>query len=129
MKFLYEITLSSLIRKNFILRTFTCNFEFMRFIVHTKDLTRLHVNYITFEMVLYKMKTFHSTGMTCDAFLNFNKSVSSFIGVIYRVLSWKIFQTLSLLTFCIYLVHLPLITARTLMTRVPVYFDGVNAVS
>jgi peptidoglycan/LPS O-acetylase OafA/YrhL len=67
--------------------------------------------------------------MTCGSFLNFNKAVSSFIGVMYTVLSWKIFQPLSRLTFCIYLVHLPLITARTLMTRIPVYFDGVNAVS
>ncbi|GFG33259.1 hypothetical protein Cfor_03997 [Coptotermes formosanus] len=50
-------------------------------------------------------------------------------GVMYTVLSWKIFQPLSRLTFCIYLVHLPLITARTLMTRIPVYFDGVNALS
>jgi peptidoglycan/LPS O-acetylase OafA/YrhL len=67
--------------------------------------------------------------MNCWLFYNYYDVPSFVLGFLHTVLSWKIFQPLSRLTFCIYLVHLPLITTRTLMTRVPIYFDGANAVS
>jgi len=60
---------------------------------------------------------------------NVNNFRFSLVGIIQTVLSWKIFQPLSRLTFCIYLVHLPLMTSRALMTRVPIHFSGVNSVS
>jgi hypothetical protein len=73
---------------------------------------------------------FHCTEMmNCCLFHNYTEVLSSAVGFLHTVLSWKIFQPLSRLTFCIYLVHLPLITTRTLMARVPIYFDGLSAVS
>ncbi|KDR21236.1 Nose resistant to fluoxetine protein 6 [Zootermopsis nevadensis] len=51
---------------------------------------------------------------------------SNYGGVIHSMLSWKLFQPLSRLTFCMYLVHMPLMASKAFMTRVPIYSSGIN---
>ncbi|XP_069696172.1 nose resistant to fluoxetine protein 6-like [Periplaneta americana] len=50
-------------------------------------------------------------------------------GIVQTVLSWKMFQPLGRLTFCFYLVHLPLMMYRSFTVRVPVYFSLFHALS
>ncbi|XP_069696171.1 uncharacterized protein [Periplaneta americana] len=50
-------------------------------------------------------------------------------GLVKTVLTWKVFQHLSRLSFCVFVVHLPLMTTRASTIRTPVHFNGITAIS
>ncbi|PSN39094.1 hypothetical protein C0J52_07346 [Blattella germanica] len=49
-------------------------------------------------------------------------------GPVNTFLSWKLFQPLSRLTYCVYLVHLSLQTVRTYSHRTPVYVSDIETI-
>ncbi|PSN45474.1 hypothetical protein C0J52_08664 [Blattella germanica] len=50
-------------------------------------------------------------------------------GFVQTLLTWKAFQPLSRLTYSIYLVHLPLMTAKALMIRIPIEKSVIGTIS
>ncbi|KAJ9592894.1 hypothetical protein L9F63_015472, partial [Diploptera punctata] len=50
-------------------------------------------------------------------------------GIIHRVLSLKVFQPLQRLSYCVYLVHLPFMTYKALLTRVPIHVDKTTGIT